>query len=231
MAVISFCRCYSDEPSCWSKCWGDISCHDICFHPYEYCNRETFECNRTGPQPSCMKIQKHCGKWDDGQGGVLDCGVCPNGEVCNNGGCASCKPWSCDMIGAECGEWHAGCGDESRTDNYVIVCGKCPAGESCNEFARCEAGELSAIGDPCPLAGGVHENESNCALGSICIGEHDLGACADVADCGLPAEYHPECHDGACGYSFCSQTCDFQGCPSGFINGTFLGACYCFPEQ
>jgi len=228
------CECmYSDEffTGCEGRCYGlseqGYPCPYFCFTSAEECDRETSECFWNGPHPTCMSIHKHCGVWDDGLGGMLDCGECPDNDSCMDGKCEKCKPWTCELIGAKCGKWHDSCVYDN--DEGIINCGLCPEGESCSEFARCEEGDLGTIGTPCPHASGLHGGEKSCALGLTCVGEYDLGACINVADCGLPDDYQPECHNGACGYSFCTRKCDNLSCPAGFVENTSLGKCYCFP--
>ena len=41
---------------------------------------------------TCPELKKQCGQWEDGCGGMLECGSCPEGKACNEGKCGTPKP-------------------------------------------------------------------------------------------------------------------------------------------
>ena len=90
-----------------------------------------------GPQPgactpkTCEDLGAHCGPSGDGcdDDVVLQCGTCPMGQVCGQGGPSTCgtglcTPRTCADAGAACGEIGDGCG-------AVVDCGTCPLGLPC----------------------------------------------------------------------------------------------------
>jgi hypothetical protein len=104
-----------------------------------------------------------CGNIGDGCGEAIDCGDCPEGEICGAvspnrcGPGQTCTPQDCEMQDAQCGQIGDGCGD-------IVDCGPCPPGEVCGfetpfqcdppppcEATTCEAedAECGAIGDGC----------------------------------------------------------------------------------
>ena len=62
---------------------------------------------------------KTCGESTDGCGGMVNCGACAAGDVCNAGSC--CTPMSVSMAcqGKTCGGGPDGCGG-------IVNCGACP---------------------------------------------------------------------------------------------------------
>lgn len=109
----------------------------------------------SGCEPStCAELGANCGPVTDPKcGGVIDCGLCPAGESCGNGGpnkCGmasadGCAPLSCADQNANCGQIGDGCGN-------TISCGSCTAPKSCG--------------------GGATPNKCGCT-----------GICAQVPDC------------------------------------------------
>jgi hypothetical protein len=79
---------------------------------------------------TCAQIPANCGMQSDGCGGLIDCGTCPNGQVCGGGGpnmCgnAACMPLTCADLHANCGIIGDGCGG-------TVDCGKCTMfGQTC----------------------------------------------------------------------------------------------------
>ena len=75
---------------------------------------------------TCASLNLHCGRADDGCGGMLNCGTCPAGQTCGGGGtpgmCGGpmCTPKTCAMLGYNCGTEGDGCGG-------TINCGSCAA--------------------------------------------------------------------------------------------------------
>jgi hypothetical protein len=90
-----------------------------------------------GPQPgacepkTCAELGVHCGPSGDGcdDDYVLQCGGCPMGQVCGQGGestCGTglCHPRTCADVGATCGKIGDGCG-------AILDCGSCASGLLC----------------------------------------------------------------------------------------------------
>lgn len=71
-----------------------------------------------------------CGNVGDGCGEAIDCGPCPEGEICGAvspnrcGPGQTCQPLNCAQQDAECGQVGNGCGG-------IVNCGPCPVGEVC----------------------------------------------------------------------------------------------------
>ncbi len=79
---------------------------------------------------TCASLHATCGPIGDGCGGVVDCGACPDPEVCGGSAQFTCSdrsvvPRTCDEAGANCGQVADGCGGLTQS------CGTCPTGETC----------------------------------------------------------------------------------------------------
>ncbi len=136
-------------------------------------------CTDTQGVVRCGKIADGCG------GGLIDCGGCPDGQVCGGGGTANvcgCTPQTCDKLQLVCGtHTERRCGTE-------IYCGGCAPGETCVEGRRCAA-------EPC-----VPDADS-----TVC----SPGTCGMTTDsCGV-AVACPACPQGTecVGSSCCSKPC------------------------
>lgn len=196
--------------------------------------------------PPCEALQfctadglEQCGDLDDGCGGILDCGACPDGLLCTTEGeeantCVTppCGRDACFAFEMECGKVLDGCND-------FIECGPCPNGMTC-QITSC----IMVAGGPdsCRLqCGGRAENcECNtaCLLNGDCCEDFldECPSCATACDdkqCGAdgcggscgecaPDElctFHqcapcaPDCEGKACGSNGCSGTCG--ECPEG----------------
>jgi hypothetical protein len=90
-----------------------------------------------GPQPgacvprSCEDQGLGCGPAGDGcdDGVTINCGGCPMGQICGQGGPSTCgtglcKPRTCADVGATCGKLGDGCG-------AILDCGDCGSGLAC----------------------------------------------------------------------------------------------------
>ncbi len=78
---------------------------------------------------TCDDVGAECGPIADGCGDLVECGDCPDGEICggdgpNQCGMNTCDPRTCEDVGAECGQIGDGCGDS-------VDCGPCADGETC----------------------------------------------------------------------------------------------------
>jgi len=77
----------------------------------------------------CDDVGAECGPIADGCGALVQCGDCPDGEICggdgpNQCGMNSCTPRTCEDVDAQCGQIGDGCGDS-------VDCGPCADGETC----------------------------------------------------------------------------------------------------
>jgi hypothetical protein len=91
----------------------------------------------------CADVSAECGLINDGCGAAVDCGPCPEGEVCGlfePNKCAACEPRTCEdaaETGIECGMVGDGCGG-------TLDC-MCPPGFQCGFAApnKCDDPEGS----------------------------------------------------------------------------------------
>lgn len=102
------------EPSCEGRCCGEDGCGDEC--PFncsdsESCDLETCTCEPICEPASCVQLEKECGSWDDGCGGEVDCGECPNErEECSlEGLCISHEPLELTLLQANVGNVSLDC--------------------------------------------------------------------------------------------------------------------------
>ena len=224
----STCNCKDADcyPDCLGRCCGSDNCCGSCSIecPIGYhCNKDTCACEYGERNSNCFLLEKKCGVWTDDDGNRIDCGFCPNNELCNDGNCETCKSWTCEMLGIVCGDWDDDCGG-------TVSCGECSPEEECNHLGKCRLCSLSELGQPCPYSH-VHYGACDCAVGLECIGDSYIDTCSFGSACdNIPEIYNPDCHARNCGYSFCSVSCEVEQCPAGFVEDTSLGSCYCFPE-
>jgi hypothetical protein len=76
---------------------------------------------------TCDARGASCGLINDGCGGLVECGGCPEGQTCGGGGepnACGCSPIACADVFATCGEIDDGCGG-------TLDCGGCRAPETC----------------------------------------------------------------------------------------------------
>ena len=80
---------------------------------------------------TCEDLGYECGQADDGCGGTLDCGTCPDGKSCQDHRCVEgeCQPKICEDLGYECGKADDGCGG-------ILDCGGCEETQICRDH-RC----------------------------------------------------------------------------------------------
>jgi len=159
-----------------------------------------------------------------------------NAGTCPGGLPSECiqliEEWNIDCVNGNCGV--------SFCSEPCDANGTCPAG-----FDPIDVGNPPACfcipnssgdgnpGDPCPW-GSVNAEYDQCGAGLACLGNDDIGPCpgGTPAECTteIPDSYNPDCVNGACGFSFCSEQCDAQGnCPAGFVQADVSGTCYCIP--
>ena len=236
------CRAFDPEKPrcvdgrCWPECFADIDC----------------------PLPGMTCIDNHCVGAEPGHLGdpcAYDAvnavaGDCDEGFVClgipadgNAGTCPNGSPEECTQIREE---WNPDCvtgncgASFCMDDDYLCdEHGNCPPGYipvNANSFCFCLHGDffVGEPGDPCPW-GNVNSEYGDCEAGLSCLGNPDAGSCpgGSVSECTEISEsYNPDCVNGTCGFSFCSDECDAQGdCPQGFDPVDLSGECYCIPAE
>ncbi|MBN2493012.1 MAG: hypothetical protein JXR96_00370 [Deltaproteobacteria bacterium] len=165
-------------------------------------------------------------------GGKCWCGfACPGGAAseCPNGGtgwgCVDgiCLPGACvpDCDERECGD--DGCGGS---------CGTCDPDYWCDEDGQCLPEGSGSLGDPCPY-NGANATADDCQRGLYCTGFETGGECSQDPDCtgGFFPAANPDCVDGQCAVSFCTQDCDSSGlCPSWSFPFGYGDFCICVPQ-
>lgn len=194
-----------------------------------------------GPDDACVPMTcegagKQCGTAPDGCGGTLECGGCPEGQVCGGNGyqniCipSGCKPQGCAPNA--CGQNPDGCGG-------TMSCGGCPEPDVCSAptegVCRCE-GESDA-----ELCARIFKNCGTVTAVDRC-GETravECGTCAEPQTCGgggienLCGCRPKTCEElGACGQVFdgCSRTLDcWCSAPNSCGGGGVEGMCGCTP--
>jgi hypothetical protein len=172
---------------------------------------------------TCASVGAECGFLADGCGGALNCGTCPDGELCGGGGeanqCGSgCVPTTCEAAGADCGYIADGCGGS-------LNCGGCPWPQGCGavspnrcDLPQCTPRTCEDVGAECGyVADGCEDTVfcGTCPDGTTCGGDglpNQCGAgscvpqgCGD-AECGSVG-------DGCGGVAYCGE------CPLGQFCG------------
>lgn len=155
---------------------------------------------------TCAQEGAECGQIDDGCGTTIDCGACPEGEACGNGGpniCGpgDCEPITCEAAMLECGEIDPGCGLLPED------CGECEAPETC---------------------GAVNPNLCDCVprtceAQNLNCGMIDDG-CGTMISCGTCSEPQT-CGGGADGDNVCGCTPTTTCRSEGVACGTFTDDC------
>jgi hypothetical protein len=171
---------------------------------------------------SCADLNADCGFVTDTLcGGVVQCGDCPNGQLCGastpnqcgdgssagsggSGGSTSCKPSTCKELKANCG---------ATTDTKcggIVNCGTCPDGQTCGFGGPNQCGDNSGGGsctvDPATTCDG---------RGATC--GHVADNCGNDLDCGsttCPVKGQ-SCIQNVCNTPTCvvdpKTTCDGRG--------------------
>ncbi len=127
---------------------------------------------------TCAQVGANCGPVGDGCGALVDCGMCPTGQICGGGGpsrCGTgisgdggstmCVPKTCAQLGANCGLVSDGCG-------ALAMCGTCSIGQSCG-----------GGGTP-SVCGGMACMPRTCAQAGANCGPVSDG-CGNLLDCGM----------------------------------------------
>lgn len=151
---------------------------------------------------TCPLTGKNCGVLSDGCSAVLQCGVCPAGQICGGGGVANvcgCTPNNAAACaGKDCGPAVNNCGQS-------VDCGKCSAPLTCgaggaSNKCGCVKATCAALGKTCgdipDGCGGKLSCPSVCGGGQTCGGAGTPNVCgsgmctklscpAQLKDCGL----------------------------------------------
>ena len=176
----------------------------------------------------CGDVGAACGLIDDGCGGQVNCGNCPDNawcdglhqcvclheecggeccgtdEVCDDGAC--CLPFTCEGLDATCGAPDSGCG-------APLDCGECGSNQDCVAF-ECECVGIECGGDCCD------EQVTQCEDGTCggcnpdCVGKNcgDDDGCGGGGLCDGPCpEPNEVCDWGVCECEFVE--CDGVCCP------------------
>ena len=192
-------------------------------------------------------VDMNCGVLECGPDPVcgFSCGTCPPGRSCEMGTCvyvgvchidAECLQDECCInyrcVDMNCGNLECGpdpvCGKE---------CGPCPVDQRCVN-GMCDIVVINQPGYPCSY-GEVNESAGVCGGLMVCLGvpaDGTAGTCpgGSASECtNLLDEWNPDCVDGNCGASFCSEECGAnRTCPPGFL-AQDVGephVCYCIPS-
>lgn len=164
-----------------------------------------------------------CGLLEDGCGGSIVCGGCPDGSECRAGRCR-CDGKTCLQLGAACGSFESGCGNRS------LECGgctgsqeACSSGQCACQPRSCPDGGADAI--PCGTAPSGCGEEYVCGIAAgDCpyLGEVDAGVqtvCGGGGQnlCGPTPCQRVECQPGECGQKSngCDDVLDCGGCDAG----------------
>lgn len=104
-------------------------------NPSEFFNIDVYECVPLSQSAACQYKGREydCGSADDGCGGIIDCGSCPSGDICDTEAhLCVCQPlnFASACSGKQCGDVNDGCGE-------MINCGSCDSGYTCDAQNRC----------------------------------------------------------------------------------------------
>jgi hypothetical protein len=94
MAVASAaaCQCVRADPTRLYSCSSESDCAGL--GPAATCIATDGASGVCCIRKTCAELERNCGKWDDGCGGELSCGMCGSGEGCGAAGvagqCAAC---------------------------------------------------------------------------------------------------------------------------------------------
>ena len=238
------CSCFGSAVECGDRCVDLSEDHENCgacgrrCAPNQVCsqgqcsNVESSQLGDPCPYGDVNATANYCAEGLECLGIPADgnAGTCPGGEP---GECtALIDLWNRDCVNGNCGA--------SFCSQECDYCRECPEG-----FDPMDAGSPARcmcvpnyhgmpIADPCPW-NGVNAEHDDCLAGNACLGNGNMGACPSgcVEDCShIPCNYHPDCVDQVCGFSFCAFECDAEGnCMQGFEPADVSGTCYCIPAN
>ncbi|MCC6315526.1 MAG: hypothetical protein IT337_16125 [Thermomicrobiales bacterium] len=199
---------------------------------------------------TCAELGVGCGSAQDGCGGTLMCGPCPDGKECQNGTCAG----TCGAIGDACtsdGTCCGGiCGAQGTSANLcctpdhqpVVAVGYCCNGNNAaynqNGTVYCGTPNCTANADcddhdPCTHDTCDHGSCAHTAIAGCCISE---ATCDDGNDCTVDTcvsnacIHTPKNDNDPCGSDNRRSCCQGQCCGTGrhCRNGTCAASGGCF---
>ena len=130
-----------------------------------------------------------------------DC--CPPVSTCEEGVCVACVPFTCEIVGGECGILNDGCGG-------TVPCGSCGPNETCQPNLVCACDYLECGGECCSQDAVCYQGQCwtgcvpDCA-GKLCGDDDGCGGTCPDSPCAAPGEV---CYLGAC----CAPDCDGKAC-------------------
>ncbi len=178
--------------------WGDVDDPEIAGDALD---EELLTPDQSCTPQSCGDLDKECGQWNNGCGGVVHCGECqtfPN-SFCSDSGQCDCSP---DCEGKECG-----------MDLCGGSCGECPAFHQCQDF--------TCVSQPGCGNGvceeGLGEDCSACAADCGCVEPQVCweGACCSASDCNALGKECGQWPDGCGGEAQCGTCTGQDTCVNG----------------
>ena len=211
----SACESVCTDGQCGPALQADSGCHDGDIYWKDSCDawgEKKIECEAAGcaeESKVCTGCEEVCAGRECGAQGECDCGTCPAGESCDEGG-------QCGVL----------CGDGACADGLEDYC-SCAQDCVASTCAGCCTGTECKGGDTTGFCGVGGESCDACTGGQVCT----------AGDCGCTSQDHKECAEGdvywfdSCGvqgvkFLECGETaclagvCKPASCPDGFCNGT-----------
>ena len=211
----SACESVCTDGQCGPALQADSGCHDGDIYWKDSCDawgEKKIECEAAGcaeESKVCTGCEEVCAGRECGAQGKCDCGKCPAGESCDEGG-------QCGVL----------CGDGACADGLEDYC-SCAQDCVASTCAGCCTGTECKGGDTTGFCGVGGESCDACTGGQVCT----------AGDCGCTSQDHKECAEGdvywfdSCGvqgvkFLECGETaclagvCKPASCPDGFCNGT-----------
>ena len=168
------CKSVCSEGQCEAQPQADSGCFDNDIYWKDSCGawgEKATECGERGCNPGsevCAECEEICSGSECGTQGDCNCGTCPDGQSCDDGG-------QCQVV---CGDGVCAQGIE----DYCNCSQDCPA----STCAGCCAGTECKIGDTPLFCGSEGEACDECVVGEVCQG----------GDCVCTPEHHKGCSGG-----------------------------------
>ena len=211
----SACESVCTDGQCGPALQADSGCHDGDIYWKDSCDawgEKKIECEAAGcaeESKVCTGCEEVCAGRECGAQGECDCGTCPAGESCDEGG-------QCGVL----------CGDDACADGLEDYC-SCAQDCAASTCAGCCTGTECKGGDSTGFCGVGGESCDACTGGQVCT----------VGDCVCTSQDHKDCYGGdvywfdSCGvqgvkFQECGETaclagvCQPASCPDGFCNGS-----------
>jgi len=228
------------QPDCTGKECGPDGCGGSCgtCAPMQVCDA-TARCVLPGNQQAGEPCDFDTVNVGAGEcmTGLVCLGVLPDptiGACTTDGDCVSFLDplWNPDCVGGYCGasfcspECENGACDPGFQPQYISGLCMC--------IPYWQDPDPGLPGDPCAWDQ-VNSEAGNCEASLLCLGippdPLETPCPAGDGDClaFYAAAWNPDCVDGGCGVSFCSESCTNGGCITGFEPIDISGDCYCVP--